>query len=117
MKNALSCTIPLVIYPKKFARTPVNMIRGPTIAVNPAKYVTAFLIGPGKLLKNSNIFDAAFKSFVATGRKSSPISASEAFRVSIALLYFPDADSVIIPNSRSAIPARSEVLAFINSIT
>ena len=109
--------MPLVIYPKKFARTPVNMIRGPTNAVNPAKNVRAFLIGLGRLVKKSNIFEAAFIILVATPRNSSPTSAKVAFRVSIAFLYLPDADSVIIPNSRSAIPAKSEVLAFIRSIT
>jgi len=64
--------------------------------VNPPRYVTAFLIGSGKLVKKSKTLVNAFINFVATPKKSSPTSARLALNPSMALLYLPEADSVTL---------------------
>ena len=68
-------------------------------------------------MKNSNTFVNAFINLVATPKNSSPTSARLARNPSIALLYFPDADSVTSVNSRPAMFANCSALAPINSIT
>ena len=50
-------------------------------------------------------------------KNCSPTSAKDALKLSIALRYLPDADSVTAANSRSATEANSPVEAFIRSNT
>ena len=105
------------MYPKKFASTPVSMISGPATAVSPPTNVNIDLIGPGSFPTNLTIPSITFNIKVFIFKKDSPITARSAFTDSRALRYLPDADSVIIFNSRSEIAANSCVLAFIKSKT
>ena len=106
-----------MIYPKKFARTPVSMIIGPAIAVSPPINPRIALTGPGKFPINFKIPSIAFNTNAPTFKNCSPTTASSAFTDSSALLYLPDADSVSAVNSRAEIAAKSCVLAFIRSRT
>ena len=105
------------MYPKKFPSTPVSMMRGPASAVSPPTNVNIDLIGPGKSVINFTIPSIAFNTNVLIFKNDSPAAAMSAFTDSRALLYCPDADSVICFISRAEMFARSCVLAFIKSKT
>ena len=85
--------------------------------MSPATNVNIFLIGSGSLPKNLIIPSRTFIILVPIFKNCSPTTARSAFKVSKALLYLPDADSVICANSRPAIFARSAELVFIKSRT
>ena len=86
-------------------------------AVSPVTNVRIVLTGAGNLLINFKIPSVTLIKNVCIFKNSSPIDARSALRPSSALLYFPEADSVTMLNSRPATPANSCELAFIKSIT
>ena len=90
---------------------------GPAIAVIPPNALRNVLTGPGSALKKLIIPSTTFKTFVLIFKNCSPTVARSACTAAQALLNCPEADSVIIFNSRSEILARSTALAFIKSIT
>ena len=90
---------------------------GPATAVSPPINVNACLIGFGRVAKNSNALSTILTICVLILKKESPSPARSAFKLSIALLYFPDADSVTAVNSRAATDSNSDALAFIKSNT
>ena len=97
--------------------TPANIMRGPAIAVNPPNTFNNVLTGSGSFWKNFMIASTTFNTFVLILKNCSPAPARSACTEAQALLNCPEADSVIIFNSRSEIAARSVTLAFIRSIT
>ena len=90
---------------------------GPANAVSAPTKARACLIGLGKPSTTPIILSTKVITLVAIFKNCSPIVAKSARRDSIALRYLPDADSVTAVNSRPAIDARSELLAFIRSKT
>ena len=95
------------MYPKKFARTPVSIIKGPATAVSPPKKASNDFNGAGSLSINFKIPLTIFIKWVLIVKNCSPTPASSALSDSKALLYFPEADSVTIANSRPAMLAKS----------
>ena len=93
------------------------MIRGPTNPTNAPTIVRTFLTPSGRLLNPSNNLFTAPSTVVNTCKNPSPTPARLALKVSICLWNLPDADSVKIDNSRSAICANSAVDDPISSIT
>ena len=117
MKRDFIWNIPFTTYPKKLARTPVNIINGPAAAVINPRNPRTSLRGLGSLLVNLIIPSTTFINVVLIFKNCSPIDARSAFNPSTARRYLPEADSVTCANSRPAIFARSCELAFIKSIT
>ena len=103
--------------PKKFASKPVNIIRGPAIAVTPPRSASTCLTGPGKFIANWTILSITVIKTVLIVKNCSPTSARDALSPSNALRYLPDADSVTAVNSRPATFAKSSEEAFIKSKT
>ena len=52
LNSCLRWNTPLIIYPRKFPRTPVSMMSGPANAVSPPRNVNNDLIGPGRFSVN-----------------------------------------------------------------
>ena len=80
---------------------------GPITAVSPPANVKICLIGFGSLVVKSIMPSITLIKNVCTLRNSSPIPARSAFNPCTALLYFPEADSVTMLNSRPATFASS----------
>ena len=93
------------------------MISGPASAVRLPMNVNIFLTGSGSLVTNLTIPSIVCNTYVFIFKNVSPTPARSALTLSRALLYLPEADSVIAVNSRADMFARSIVLDFIKSIT
>ena len=109
---------PLTMYPRKLARTPVIIIRGPATAVITVANFTKFLIGSGSLLPNSIICEIRLESFSSGGISifviDSPTGSKAALIDSIARWNLIEEDSVRVLISPSAIFARSSEEALIS---
>ena len=62
----LRASIPLIMYPKKLASTPVNIIIGPATAVRLPINPSTDLIGPGRFPINFTMPSIAFNTNVPT---------------------------------------------------